>query len=74
MTKIKAFVAFQCLRSWSMALRCFNFRITICNFNLITFSGGGEVEMARCSGVTIIVLNYVLPMTLSYRVYVICVC
>ena len=24
--------------------------------------------------VTIIVLNYVLPMTLSYRVYVICVC
>ena len=42
MTKIKAFVAFQCLRSWSMALRCFNFRITICNFNLITFSGGGH--------------------------------
>ena len=34
---------------------------------------GGEGEMARCS-VTIIVLNYVLPMTLSYRVYVICVC
>ena len=47
MTKIKAFVAFQCLRSWSMALRCFNFRITICNFTLIAFSGGGKCVKGR---------------------------
>ena len=29
-TKIRALVAFQWRRSWSIAVRCFSFRITIC--------------------------------------------
>ena len=32
MTKIKALVAFQCRRSWSIAVRCFSFKITICRW------------------------------------------
>ena len=61
-----------CVVTYSRLPCIFNMAYRVINSPVCVFSGG-EVEMARCS-VTIIVLNYVLPMTLSYRVYVICVC